>query len=152
LVAEVRRLLRESGLPASLLRFELGEQLPALINEDQAEELAILAEHGVRFVLDQMGGGNIPVEKLRLLPLHGVKFQGSPVRGLAEGANRVDESAAVALLTWVRTLGIPLYAAGVRTAYEAERLRGLGVTGAQGPLYGTALWSADEVAEVLGKA
>ncbi|RKT72541.1 PAS domain S-box-containing protein/diguanylate cyclase (GGDEF)-like protein [Saccharothrix variisporea] len=152
LVAEVRRLLRDSGLPASMLRFELGERLPALINDDQAEELAILAEHGVRFVLDQVGGGNVPVDRLRRLPLHGVKFQGSPVRGLAEGANRVDESAAVALLTWARTLGIPLYAAGVRTEFEARRLRELGVTGAQGPLFGTALWSADEVAEVLGKA
>ncbi|GAA0240258.1 EAL domain-containing protein [Saccharothrix mutabilis subsp. mutabilis] len=152
LVAEVLRLLRDSGLPASRLRFELGEQLPALITGDQAEELAILAEHGVRFVLDQVGGGNIPVDRLRLVPLHGVKFQGSPVHGLAEGANRLDESAAVALLTWAGTLGIPLHAAGVRTESEAERLRELGVKGAQGPLFGTALWSADEVAAVLGKS
>ncbi|WP_433265063.1 putative bifunctional diguanylate cyclase/phosphodiesterase [Actinosynnema sp. CS-041913] len=152
LVAEVRRILRESGLPATMLRFELGEQLPALINEDQAEELAILAEHGVRFVLDQVGGGNIAVDKLRQIPLHGVKFQGSPLYGLVEGADRVDESAAVALLTWSRTLGIPLYAAGVGTAFEAGRLLELGVTGAQGPLFGKALLTADEVRRLLGKS
>ncbi len=152
LVAEVRRVLGDSGLPASRLRFELGEQLPALINEDQAEELAILADDGVRFVLDQMGGGNIPVDKLRQIPLHGVKFQGSPVYGLAEGANRIDESAAVALLNWARTLRIPLYAAVVGTAFEARRLLELGVTGGQGPLFGVALLTADEVHGLLGKS
>ncbi|MBB5960280.1 diguanylate cyclase (GGDEF)-like protein/PAS domain S-box-containing protein [Saccharothrix tamanrassetensis] len=152
LVAEVRRILREAALPASMLRFELAEQLPALINEDQAEELDILAGHGVRFVLDQVGGGNIPVDKLRRIPLHGLTFQGFPVHGLAEGSNRLDESAAVALLGWARTLGLPLYAAGVGTAYEARRLAELGVTGAQGPLFGAGPLTADEVRRVLGRA
>ncbi|RKT57380.1 putative bifunctional diguanylate cyclase/phosphodiesterase [Saccharothrix australiensis] len=152
LVADVRRVLRESGLPANLLRFELGEQLPALIGEDRAEELAILAEHGVRFVLDQVGGGNIPVDKLRKIPLHGVKFQGAPVHGLAEGSNPVDESAAVALLTWARTLGIPRHAAGVGTIAEARRLHELGVTSAQGPLYGTRPLTADEVRALLARS
>ncbi|MEU6154215.1 EAL domain-containing protein [Actinosynnema sp. NPDC047251] len=152
LVAEVRRVLRESDLPAALLRFELGERLPALITEDQAEELGILAEHGVRFVLDQLGGGNVPPDRLRRIPLHGVKFQGSPVHGLAEGANPADESAAVALLGWARTLDVPLYAAGVGTPFEARRLRELGVTGAQGPLFGASPLTADEVRGLLGKS
>ncbi|WP_461121438.1 putative bifunctional diguanylate cyclase/phosphodiesterase [Saccharothrix stipae] len=152
LVATVRQALREGGLPARLLQFELGEQLPALINEDQVEELTYLAGHGVRLVLDQVGGGNLPLDRLRRIPLTAVKFQGSPVYGLAEGANRIEESAAVALLTWTRTLGLPLYAAGVRTEFEARRLVELGVTGAQGPLFGSRLLSADEVAAILGKS
>ncbi|MFE9745248.1 putative bifunctional diguanylate cyclase/phosphodiesterase [Saccharothrix saharensis] len=152
LVATVRGALRESGLPARLLQFELGEQLPALINDDQVDELTYLAEHGVRLVLDQVGGGNVPVDRLRRLPLTAVKFQGSPVYGLAEGANRLEESAAVALLTWSRTVGLPLFAAGVRTEFEARRLAELGVTGAQGPLFGSALLTADEVRGILGKS
>ncbi|MEU4444235.1 EAL domain-containing protein [Actinosynnema sp. NPDC050801] len=152
LVATVRQALREAGLPARLLQFELGEQLPALINEDQVEELTYLAGHGVRLVLDQVGGGNLPLDRLRRIPLTAVKFQGSPVYGLAEGANRLEESAAVALLTWTRTLGLPLYAAGVRTEFEARRLVELGVTGAQGPLFGSEPLSADEVAAILGKS
>jgi diguanylate cyclase (GGDEF)-like protein/PAS domain S-box-containing protein len=152
LVATVRQALRESGLPARLLQFELSEQLPALINEDQVDELTYLAEHGVRLVLDQVGGGNVPVDRLRRIPLTAVKFQGSPVFGLAEGANALEESAAVALLTWSRTLGVPLFAAGVRTEFEARRLAELGVTGAQGPLFGSALLTADEVRGILGKS
>ncbi|MBW4716345.1 putative bifunctional diguanylate cyclase/phosphodiesterase [Saccharothrix obliqua] len=151
LVAEVRRVLRAAGLPPAALRFELGEQVPSLISEDQAEELAFLAEDGVRFVLDQTGGGNIAVDRLRRVPLHGLKFQGFPVHGLAEGADPVDESAASALLTWTRTLGLPLYAAGVATRREADRLRELGVTGAQGPLFGPPL-TAEGVRAVLGKS
>ncbi|WP_447004168.1 putative bifunctional diguanylate cyclase/phosphodiesterase [Saccharothrix isguenensis] len=152
LVATVRRALRESGLPAAMLQFELGEQLPALISDDQVDELTFLAEHGVRLVLDQVGGGNVPVDRLRRIPLSGVKFQGSPVYGLAEGANRIDESAAVTLLRWTRTLGVPVYAAGVRTEFEARRLAELGVTGAQGPLYGSSWLTFDEVSAVLGRS
>ncbi|TQM82931.1 PAS domain S-box-containing protein/diguanylate cyclase (GGDEF)-like protein [Saccharothrix saharensis] len=152
LVATVRGALRESGLPARLLQFELSEQLPALINDDQVDELTYLAEHGVRLVLDQVGGGNVPVDRLRRLPLTAVKFQGSPVYGLAEGASRLEESAAVALLTWSRTVGLPMFAAGVRTEFEARRLAELGVTGAQGPLFGSALLTADEVRGILGKS
>ncbi|MFE2750796.1 putative bifunctional diguanylate cyclase/phosphodiesterase [Actinosynnema sp. NPDC059335] len=150
--ATVRRALRESGLPARLLRFELSEHLPALITDDQVEELTYLAEHGVRLVLDQVGGGNVPMDRLRRIPLTAVKFQGSPVYGLAEGADPVEESAAVALLTWSATLGLPLYAAGVRTEHEARRLAELGVTAAQGPLYGTSPLAFDEVRAILGKS
>lgn len=151
LVATVRRALRESGLPAGMLQFELGEQLPALISDDQVDELTFLADHGVRLVLDQVGGGNVPVDRLRRIPLSGVKFQGSPVYGLAEGANRIDESAAVTLLSWTRTLDVPVYAAGVRTEFEARRLAELGVTGAQGPLYGSSWLTFDEVSALLGR-
>jgi diguanylate cyclase (GGDEF)-like protein/PAS domain S-box-containing protein len=152
LVATVRRALRESGLPAGMLQFELGEQLPALISDDQVDELTFLADHGVRLVLDQVGGGNVPVDRVRRIPLSGVKFQGSPVYGLAEGANRIDESAAVTLLNWTRTLSIPVYAAGVRTEFEARRLAELGVKGAQGPLYGSSWLTFDEVSALLGRS
>ncbi|MGM1062939.1 putative bifunctional diguanylate cyclase/phosphodiesterase [Saccharothrix sp. Mg75] len=152
LVAEVRRVLRESGLPAERLQLELGEQLPALITDEQAEELTFLAEHGVRLVLDQVGGGNLPVDRLRRFPLSGMKFQGSPVAGLAEGANRFDESAAVALLTWAASLGMPLYAAGVTSETVAARLAELGVTGVQGPLFGDGPLTAEDVTAILGKS
>ncbi len=152
LVATVRQALREGGLPARLLQFELGEQLPSLINEDQVDELTYLAEHGVRLLLDQVGGGNVPLDRLRRIPLTAVKFRGSPVHGLAEGADPLVESAAVGLLTWSRSLGLPLFAAGVRTEVEARRLVELGVTGAQGPLFGSALLTPDEVRGILGES
>ncbi|MFI6097138.1 putative bifunctional diguanylate cyclase/phosphodiesterase [Lentzea sp. NPDC051213] len=148
LVAEVFRVLDRTGLPASQLRFELHEHLPALLNDEQMEELTILAERGVGLVLDQMNGGNVGVDRLRLLPLTGVKFTGTVVHGLDAGANRVDESASVALLQWASILRLPLYAEGVRTETEARRLALLGVSGGQGSHFGPPL-SADEVSGLL---
>jgi diguanylate cyclase (GGDEF)-like protein/PAS domain S-box-containing protein len=148
LVAEVTRVLDRTGLPASLLRFELHGHLPVLLSEEQLEELTILTERGVGLVLDQMNGGNVGVDRLRLLPLSGVKFPGSVAHGLDAGANRVDESAAVALLSWASNLRVPLYVEDVRTAAEATRLAELGVTGAQGPHFGPPL-VASEVSKLL---
>ncbi|MEV6239944.1 EAL domain-containing protein [Lentzea sp. NPDC051838] len=143
LVAEVSRVLDRTGLPATLLRFELNEHLPALLNDEQMEELTILAERGVGLVLDQMNGGNVGVDRLRLLPLSGVKFTGTVVHGLDSGANRVDESASVALLQWASILRLPLYAEDVRTDAEAARLAALGVTGGQGSHFGPPLLASD---------
>ncbi|WP_198680968.1 putative bifunctional diguanylate cyclase/phosphodiesterase [Lentzea terrae] len=148
LVAEVARVLDRTGLPASQLRFELHEHLPALLNDDQMDELTILAERGIGLVLDQMNGGNVGIDRLRLLPLSGVKFTGAVVHGLDAGANRVDESASVALLQWASILRMPLYAEDVRTATEASRLAALGVTGGQGAHFGPPL-SASTVSSLL---
>ncbi len=148
LVAEVARVLERTGLPASRLRFELAEHMPAALNDAQLEELTILAERGTELVLDQVNGGNVGVDRLRLIPLSGVKFTGSVVQGLAEGANRVEESASVTLLRWASILRLPLYADGVRTAAEAARLAELGVTGGQGPHFGSTLTAA-QVSELL---
>jgi EAL domain-containing protein (putative c-di-GMP-specific phosphodiesterase class I) len=119
-----------------------------LLSDDQLEELTILAERGIGLVLDQVNGGNVGVDRLRLLPLSGVKFTGAVVRGLDDGANRVDESASVALLKWASILRLPLYAEDVRTAAEASRLAELGVTGGQGSHFGPPL-SASDVSSLL---
>ncbi|WP_223165536.1 putative bifunctional diguanylate cyclase/phosphodiesterase [Lentzea indica] len=148
LVAEVSRVLDRTGLPASLLHFEVHQHLPALLNDEQLDELTILAERGVGLVLDQMNGGYVGVDRIRMVPLSGVKFTGTVVHGLDDGANRVDESASVALLEWASILRLPLYAEDVRTGAEASRLAALGVTGGQGPHFGPPL-SASEVSTLL---
>ncbi|WP_394615724.1 EAL domain-containing protein [Lentzea sp. JNUCC 0626] len=148
LVAEVARVLDRTGLPPSLLRFELHEHLPALLNDEQLEELTILAERGIGLVLDQMNGGNVGVDRLRQLPLSGVKFTGTVVHGLDLGANRLEASASEALLGWASLLRLPLYAEDVRTDVEASRLASLGVTGGQGPHFGPPL-RASEVSSLL---
>ncbi|MET9224775.1 EAL domain-containing protein [Lentzea sp. NPDC003310] len=148
LVAEVVRVLERTGLPASLLRFELHEQVPPSLNDDQLEELTILTEHGIGLVVDQVSGGNVGVGRLRVLPWSGLKFNSAVAHAFGTDATRMEETAAVALLRWAAMLRLPLYADGVRTEGEASRLAELGVTGAQGPLFGHAL-SASEVSQLL---
>ncbi|WP_170191946.1 putative bifunctional diguanylate cyclase/phosphodiesterase [Saccharothrix syringae] len=151
LVAEVRRVLRESGLPASGLKLEVDQRMLGLVSDEQLEELSILTEHGVDLVLDRVGGGNPWTERLRTLPLSGLKFQGGPVRGLAEGADPLEEDVAIKLIGWVMSFGVPVHAADVRTEAEERRLAELGVTAVQGPLFGEPL-PADGVARILGKS
>lgn len=148
LVAEVVRVLERTGLPASLLRFELHEHVPTSLNDDQLEELTILTEHGVGLVVDQVSGGNVGVGRLRVLPWSGLKFNSAVAHAFSADALRMEETAAVALLRWAVMLRLPLYADGVRTAAEASRLSELGVTGAQGPHFSHAL-SAAEVSALL---
>jgi diguanylate cyclase (GGDEF)-like protein/PAS domain S-box-containing protein len=148
LVAEIGGILQRTGLPAKLLQFEVSERLPAIITEDQADELDILASRGVRLVLDQLGGGNVSTERIRQIPLHGLKFNRSAVHGLDEGANRIDESAAVALLRWASKMRIPLYAEDVRTETELTRLGEFGITGVQGPYFGEPV-TAEEIHRML---
>ncbi|AXX33553.1 EAL domain-containing protein [Actinosynnema pretiosum subsp. pretiosum] len=150
LVAWVRQVLRDTGLPPHKLRFELPERLPSALSEEQVEELNILASHGVLLALDQLGGGNVAVDRIRQLPLSALKFGGPPVRGLAEGANLVDRAAAVALLSWSRQLGLELHAVHVSTSDEARRLRELGVSAGQGVLFNAEPLTGADVAELLG--
>lgn len=149
LVAEVLRVLDRTGLPASLLRFELHEHVPTSLNDEQIDELTILTERGVGLVVDQVSGGNVRVNQLRVLPWSGVKFNSAVAHAFAADALRIEERAAVALLKWAAMLRLPLYADGVRTAAEAERLAELGVTGAQGPHFGPALSVAETAALLL---
>ncbi|MFD9735920.1 putative bifunctional diguanylate cyclase/phosphodiesterase [Umezawaea sp. NPDC059074] len=144
LVTEIGHLLQRTGLPAKLLQFELHEALPALITDDQADELDILAGRGVRLILDRLAGGNISSERIRQIPLGGLKFAGCLVHGLDDGANLIDESAATALMKWSGILRMPLMAEGVRSETEAKRLAELGIRWAQGPHFGEAV-SADEI-------
>ncbi|HEX7304328.1 EAL domain-containing protein [Lentzea sp.] len=148
LVAEVARVLTRAGLPASKLRFELHERLPVLLNDAQLEELTILAERGVELVLDHLTGGNAGVSRLRMLPWSGVKFSPTVVHGLDAGANRVDKTAAVALLEWAAILRLPMFAEDVRSEAEAARLAALGVVGGQGSHFGPAV-PATEVPALL---
>ncbi|PRY43976.1 putative bifunctional diguanylate cyclase/phosphodiesterase [Umezawaea tangerina] len=142
LVAEIGGLLQRTGVPPKLLQFELHETLPAIITDEQADELDILSSRGVRLVLDQLTGGAVTSKRVREIPLHGIKFAGSIVSALAGGANLVDESAATSLIRWSGVLRKPLLADGVHDETVALRLAELGVTFAQGPLFGEAVDAA----------
>ncbi|MBB4963297.1 putative bifunctional diguanylate cyclase/phosphodiesterase [Saccharothrix violaceirubra] len=136
LVAEVRRALRAAELPASLLQFELGESVPTLVSDDQAEELTILTDDGVRLVLAQISD-TLPADRLRRLPVSGIKVQGIPDPTLPDTARRA---------------GLALHACGITTEDEAAALLDLGVTAAQGPLFGPGPLDADQVATILGES
>ncbi|WNV90481.1 EAL domain-containing protein [Umezawaea sp. Da 62-37] len=150
LVAETVKLLQQTGLPAKFLLFELHESLPSAITDEQVEELGILAEHGVRLVLDQLTGGTVTSKRLRDIPLHGIKFASTIGAALGGETALLDESAAMALIRWSSVLHLPLSADDVRDETVALRLAELGVTHAQGPLFGEPV-DADAIRTMLSE-
>jgi diguanylate cyclase (GGDEF)-like protein/PAS domain S-box-containing protein len=150
LVAEMGQLLERTGLPAKQLQFELHSSLPAIITDDQADELDILSSRGVRLVLDNLAGADIAAQRVRQIPLHALKFAAHVVRSLAVDADPVDKSVALALVKWSSVLELPLMADDVRSETEATQLAELGITSAQGPLFGKPM-SADEIRALLSE-
>ncbi len=120
--------LRSSGLPARRLRLELKE---AVLAGAPRSTLAELREAGVGLALDDFGTG---YSSLRDLPITAVKIDRSFV---AELGRSEDCTAIVsAILSLSHALGIDAIAEGVERDEQAERLRELGCTLAQGFLFG----------------
>lgn len=110
--------------------------------EQAARQLATLRESGITVCLDDFGVGSITLEYLRNLPVDIVKIDGAFIRDL-------DRDAKVRTLTahlvgLCQNLKIETVAEMVETEAEAATVRSLGVTYAQGWLFGRP-WSTPSV-------
>jgi len=136
LVAEVRDLLEETGMPPQALQLEVTERQAAQDETIQAT-LRALKALGVKLALDDFGTGYSSLACLHLLPVDTVKIDRSFV-GHAETVehHRVLIEATIRL---ARTLGMTTVAEGVETAGQAALMRGLQCDRGQGWLYGRAM-------------
>lgn len=146
LVAEVQRILTETGLPAPRLR--LGVPESALFDEqgDPVDTLEIFAEMGLELVVADFGSDYTDLARLRGLPVRGVKIAGAYVDGLAEptGPDPLTEHLVHSVVSAARLLDMTVVATGVRTEDHAERLLKTGAHAAQGDHVGAAA-SASEI-------
>jgi EAL domain-containing protein (putative c-di-GMP-specific phosphodiesterase class I) len=92
---------------------------------------------GVRISVDDFGTGFSALGYLRRHPVTGVKIDRSFVAGL--GANAEDEEIVRAVVAMSAALGLTVVAEGVETIDQRAVLAGLGVTLAQGWLWGKAV-------------
>ena len=105
--------------------------------EDVAEvarTAAALREIGVTFCLDDFGAGTADVRLLRALRADIVKLDGSYVPGVAQGGR--ERAFVAGMIDIARGAGAVVVAERVETEAEAEVLRALGATYAQGWLFG----------------
>jgi diguanylate cyclase (GGDEF)-like protein/PAS domain S-box-containing protein len=142
LVAEVRAVLADTGVPPEALQLEVTESLAAQDEEVQST-LRALKALGVTLALDDFGTGYSSLACLHLLPVDTVKIDRSFV-GHAETVeyHRVLIEATIRV---ARTLGMTTVAEGVETAGQAALMRSLQCDRGQGWLYGRAM-SADDLA------
>ena len=87
-LAEVATILTDTGLAPDQLQLEITERA-VLVDETGAsvtvsDTLRALREMGVRLVIDDFGTGYSSLSYLRRLPVHGLKIDGSFIRGLRD--------------------------------------------------------------------
>jgi len=129
IVAIVKSVLAETGLPPERLEIEVTE---GVLIEDMAgtsQVLGDLAALGVRIALDDFGTGYSSLSYLRALPLHSLKIDRSFIADLAE---LEAQSVVQTVIDLCRRLDLDVVAEGVETKVSVQTLREMGCVVLQG--------------------
>lgn len=133
-VEHVEQVIKQTGINAQRLKFEVTENLLIDNLQQVAERMNYLQSLGIRFSLDDFGTGYASLSYLKLLPIHQLKIDQSFVREL--GYNQDDEAIIKTILALGQSLELTVIAEGVETRQQAQRLKELGCEQFQGFLYG----------------
>lgn len=129
-VADVLRILRETGANPERLGLELTETLLAEDMDTLIEKMKALRAHGVRFSLDDFGTGYSSLSYLKRLPLDELKIDQSFVKDLLDDPN--DATIVKTILALGRSMDIEVIAEGVETAAQRDALLAFGCHRFQG--------------------
>jgi diguanylate cyclase (GGDEF)-like protein len=146
MIASARRSLEMARFPAYRLELEVTE---GVLLDDTAyvqEQLRALQESGVGIVLDDFGAGYSSLGYLWQFPFNKLKIDQSFVRAMDVKHNVRDILRAIIGLA--RSLSLPVTAEGVETLEQAEYLRSLDCTEAQGYFFGRPV-PVTEVAAII---
>jgi diguanylate cyclase (GGDEF)-like protein len=133
LVAATVAALRESGLLADRLEFEITETVMLHDTDATLTTLHQFQALGIHIAMDDFGTGYSSLSYLRRFPFDRIKIDQSFVRELGE---RPDSMAIVrAVATLGRDLGMAITAEGVETRQQLDALEGAGCTEIQGYLF-----------------
>ncbi|WP_188849865.1 putative bifunctional diguanylate cyclase/phosphodiesterase [Aureimonas glaciei] len=119
LFADVRRILKETGLPPGRLQLEITE---SVLLHDTESVLAVLRgfrKLGIRISMDDFGTGYSSLGYLSRFPFDKVKIDQSFVRDLAKRENLAVVRAVIGLS---KAMGIGVIAEGVETAEQRDLL------------------------------
>jgi diguanylate cyclase (GGDEF)-like protein len=134
LVEAIKTTLLKTGLAPSRLYIEISESLMLEDTAATREAIAELASYGVRFSLDDFGAGYSSLSYIQSYPFSEVKIDRKFVANVDTDKTAVAIIAAVCELAG--RLGLAVVAEGVETRVQHAALRKLGLTLAQGYLYG----------------
>ncbi|HEX3089410.1 MAG TPA: EAL domain-containing protein, partial [Ilumatobacteraceae bacterium] len=133
LLHTLRHALRESGLPASTLVFEITETMLALDIDRTTGILAQLKAIGVKFAIDDFGTGYSSLSYLRTFPIDAIKIDRSFINELHRSPTAPALIAAIVNLAGA--LGTYTVAEGIELAEQSIELRALGCDRGQGFFY-----------------
>ena len=130
LVASVRRILGQTGLPPQQLTLEVTESILLRDATSTVDQLQALRRMGLSIAIDDFGTGYSSLSYLQRLPVDAVKIDRSFVNDVASGARAA--AFVRAILQLCRTIELRTVAEGVETAAQATALRRLRCDLAQG--------------------
>lgn len=147
--AQVERILRETGLTATLLELEITE---SMITVEEAWATRLLEElHavGVSIAIDDFGTGYSNFQRLQRIAIDRLKLDRSFIRDLGSGAG--DRAIAEAILSMARALELEVVAEGVESFAQFRFLQKYQCGQCQGFLLSRAL-PASEARLLLERA
>jgi EAL domain-containing protein (putative c-di-GMP-specific phosphodiesterase class I) len=126
----VANLVAQQQVPASLVRFEITEQVAMADVGMCLENIARLRMRGHRFAIDDFGVGYSSLQQLVRIPADELKLDRSFVAGIGTGsrASLLIE----ATISMARKLSLSTVAEGIETDFEWQFLHNLGCDQAQG--------------------
>jgi diguanylate cyclase (GGDEF)-like protein len=133
-LASIARALQASGLPPQRLYIEITE---SLLLDDSAETrraIGELIQLGVRISLDDFGTGYSSLSYIQDFPISTIKIDKKFVDRIA--TDRKSSAIVAAIVALADGLGMEVVAEGVETIVQEIALKRLGITHAQGYLYG----------------
>lgn len=137
----VQQILRESGVVARQLEFEITETSIMRMETYIDVALRMIRELGITISLDDFGTGYSSLSHLRRFPIDYLKIDRSFVD---EALTNPDDQAIVsAIIGMAQNLGLQVVAEGVETQAQAEFIRAKGCDFAQGYYFGRPMQAAD---------
>lgn len=132
-VAQVHRVLLDSGVDPALLKLELTESVVLENVEDTIDKMKALKLLGVTFSMDDFGTGQSSLTYLKRLPLAQVKIDRSFVRDIVSDPN--DAMIVDTIIAMSKAMGLQVIAEGVETEDQLEYLNRRGCHAFQGYLF-----------------
>ena len=141
ILAFIEEEIRQSGLPASCLTFEVTESA-AVSNLTKAQEfLERLHDLGCSVALDDFGAGLSSFAYLKNFSVNILKIDGGFIRDITE--NRISESMVAAITQVAKVMELETVAEYVENDKTRKLLKSLGVNYAQGHVLGKPTALAD---------
>lgn len=126
-------LIIETDCDPTILELEITESTVMQNTEFVIETFNRIKGMGVSLAIDDFGTGYSSLSNLKRLPLDKIKIDQSFVRDLP--SDQDDAAIATAIYAMANSLGFGVIAEGVETEAQADFLRAIGCTEAQGYLY-----------------
>jgi predicted signal transduction protein with EAL and GGDEF domain len=134
LVEAIKTALLRSGLAPSRLYIEITESLMLDDTAQTRDAINELAGYGVRFSLDDFGVGYSSLSYIQCYPFSRIKIDKKFIDKI--DADRTSAAIIAAVFELAARINLDIVAEGVETRAQQAALRNLGITLAQGYLYG----------------